>query len=236
VAKTLTTLLGLVTHALRGDAPASPLVAADLVNEAGERLVAAHPWNWLLRPPASLSLTAGQNYVALPADFASLYSIDIAQDVGWSIRMTEPAEVASLRARQSYPGFGFVAAVAHPGQTVVTAAPGPPRLELWPTPTQNYVNALTIVYRPGWAVLAAGTDVANVPVWVEPLLSEMVVAVAQGYEDETPESRVMRVLAGPTFASTVARDGRLLRAGLAMGGGHTGRRAYPAYVPLVAGP
>jgi hypothetical protein len=212
MALTLAQLRLIAKHALGGGSPAVIVTDADttldmLINQAGEQLVALHPWQWLMAPPSTLNFTADQAYVALPSDFGEMVEVAY-NDSLRCFHWVTPQELAVRRGRAIQWDGAYHGAVFWPGQTVVTANAGAPRLELHPTPASSVTGALRLVYRRGWTVLDTATDVANVPLWIEPLLVELINAWAGGAENEPERQALLAgVRGGVTFDAAVRRDG-----------------------------
>jgi hypothetical protein len=86
-----------------------------------------------------------------------------------------------------------------------------PRLELWPTPTEDDPTGLSVRYLSGWVDIAgdaADEYIIAVPNYVEALLIQYARAFAVAYEDEGLNPRLMEIDAGPIFNNAKARDGR----------------------------
>lgn len=213
MALTLANLRAMAQHIL-GGAPGTIVTSATatgnlMVNEAGRRLAMSHTWKWLERNPTTLDLTSGQAYIALPTDFAHLIACEAAPSLGRCLNLTTFGGLAEMRARLITTTGAYFAAIVQPTQAAANSAPGAPRLELWPTPGANVTAAFAIWYRAKWTELSSDTDVANVPLWIEPLLCQMVRAVAKGYEEEDIDDRIDRVLGGGTFAQAIEHDGQI---------------------------
>lgn len=210
MALTLTQLSAIAKHAIGGD-PAGFITDAattktHFVNQAGQLLSALHEWNYLKRPSTLLSFVADQTYVALPSDLAELTEI-VYNAAGGSVVLTTLATVDEARAQNIGYGNQYLGAVSFPTQTGVTLSPGAPRLELHPTPTASTADILICRYRAGWTVLSSGTDVANVPVWIEPLLEDCVRAVARGRSNnQTSAEFAAQVMQSPFFEIAKRRD------------------------------
>ena len=206
-ALTRTKLENHALHAIGGVLDAR-LSVTDLVNEAGERLVNMHPWNWLQREPTDLSLTADQKFVTLPTDFRDIVAIHTNSSVNNAVYLTTMDDIITRRGSQiSITQTDYWAALAWPTQASTTSAPTNPRLELWPTPNAAVANAWSLVYRAQWVPLAAIQDVPNIPTWLNPLLIQFVRAVAMGYEDGDVETRCAQVEQGSSAYSARSRDG-----------------------------
>lgn len=216
---TLRQLMQYAEHAA-GDGFDGRTPAADIVNAAGQNLAAAHDWQWLARAPVDLASTAGQGYTTLPSDFAELEAIHHASVVVHRVDLGELALYRKYR-DQDTPNFDYYVAV---GYEADTAGAMTARLEIWPAPSTTETNLFQLVYRAGWLPLAADTDVARVPVWIEPLLIEYVrvegrIAAAGGGSLEAEQLRE-RLGNGQLMRQSLRRDGATqVRIGRLRGGG-----------------
>jgi len=201
-----------------------PGTYAQIINEAGRTLVNAHQWNFLQRPPVSLSLTANQEYVNLPSDVGQVVAISASQTAAWAFRFTTMQALIAMRQMYFIPAWGYAGALVQPTQTNATTAPGQPRIELWPTPSSTQTNVLLMEYRAKWTEFSGSgaNDYANIPLYAESLLVALVRAVAQGYEEDAVEdvtSRIDKVLGGSLFNTATEQDGM----------------TQPTYGPIVGG-
>jgi hypothetical protein len=208
MARTLANWRSVVTHALDGS-PAVIVTSADvtanlIVNDAGKILTGKRRWNWYNRA-ASLNLTISQSYVAMPTDFSEFKAITY-NGGSTLVRLVSLEQIDQIRALGIASTAELYAAITQPGQTVVTAAPAAPRLEITPTPAASATGALLLRYRAGWTALSGDTDVANIPEQFEPLFEELVRAVAKGREDGDLPARVGAVFASDLWRSAVDWD------------------------------
>lgn len=210
---TLANLRAMITHALGGSSASIITSAAatmnHMVNEAGRRVSMAHPWKHLERPPTTLDLTISTAYIALPAEFSHLVAYEAAPSLGRCLNLTTYQGLAEMRARLITTTGAYFGAIVQPTQSSASTAQSVPRLEIWPTPSASVTAAFTVWYRAKWTELSGDTDVANVPLWFEPLLVQFVRAVAKGYEEEDIDDRIDRILGGGTFAQAIEHDGQI---------------------------
>lgn len=211
MALTLASLKNHVKHALGGE-PAVIVSSADatkqqFVNEAGRFLCAMHDWKFLERAPTALSLTASQQYVALPTGFGQLIAAAAINSVGCPFEMTTFDAIANMRANVVTVTGKLWAAIVHPAQANQTSAPPVPRLELYPTPSDSITDAITIFYRAGWTELTDDTHLANIPLYTEALLVQLVRAFARGYEEDQLDDLVDRVVGGQIAQRAIEYDG-----------------------------
>jgi hypothetical protein len=242
MALTITKLRNRIKLALGGTV-ASTIDQDDIVNEAGRLLHVMHLWKFTERPPVSLNFTQDQAYVDLPSDFGQAVEIRYNADALNLFRLATFAEIAELRSALITPPSTYHGAIVQPGQTSATAAMGSPRLELAPTPSAAVSDALKLWYRAKWTEItySTGNEVANVPAHVETLLSELVAAVAQGYNERDAGSmsaRLAEIEAGPLFQNAVTYDGMIQPdyGEIGPGAAVMGRRSDPITWQSVAAP
>jgi len=183
---TFAELKAAVTHAL-GKSPDSSLTSeGEIVNDALADFVNLHPWSWR-RKASSLNLTADQNYVALPSDFAALDAIQMACTSG-CLHPTSLQQIIDGRSSTlAVPISGtYWYAVAWTGQTSATASPTA-RLELWPTPAATVASAITLSYFRIIPALSGATDLPDMPPHFHRALKAFVRAHALE-EDGQPEA------------------------------------------------
>lgn len=191
-----------------GGSPELTTVAA-MVNMAGHHLAAMHPWGWLIRPPAGISLVASQEWAALPSDFGEVVAVRSSDLTGFQFVGYE--ELIELRFQQAAIASGWVAAVVY-SPAGGSTPPDAPRLEVYPTPAANQSNALRIVYRAGWTEVTTGTDALRIPGWMDLLFYEVLRAVVLGIEEHDAggvDSRLAQIQGGSVFMAAAKRDGRV---------------------------
>lgn len=172
---TLSELRGYITHIHSGgnvddDLPGSSVTGRHdrFINDAGRWFFSHHPWNFTMRPPASLTFTAGVGHVDLPFDFGQRIAYQMTDGLNYGLVFTTPQSVATRRATTlTVSQNSYWAAVVHPGKPSLAEAPGPPRLELWPVPSSTAADVLTLWYRTRWIDLQNATDAADLPEWAE---------------------------------------------------------------------
>lgn len=225
-----------VVHALGAD-PATGVDKGRLVNDAMYHMANMHPWRWRRGGPARLSLVAGQSYVELPQDFGEVYSVQYPGSLSRQVIMTTVDDIEVKRAQEiSPPGWTLWVAVnsgsldedaREQGLTVNV-------LEIWPTPTANETDALSIVYLRSMDELSEETDVPQIPPWLDYGLELLVRDFAHTVEDDNPESAARGRFASmmPEF---VRRDsGTQTRFGVMQGGlvprGQSVSPFYPSHI------
>ena len=212
MAKTLANLRAIARHALGGKAAPATLGSAaltetDYVNQAGAHLCNMHEWNWLARASTTLTLTASQSTITLPATLMEVLAIEYL-DTSVRVKLVSSEEFERRKLDTQNPTGVLYAAVYFPTRASVTDVPGAPILEVTPTPEETVSGALTLRYRMEWTALSSDTDKANVPAFIEPLLEEIIRAIAKGREDDSADARLAAIAKGATFQAAVRRDSR----------------------------
>lgn len=174
-----------------------------IVNTAGRHLLSMYPWSFVGKASATLDVTANQSYIALPVDFGNLDSINATNSLYRRIRMTSVGEILGLRTSLvSVGAWTYVGAISWASATQ-------PRLEIWPTPSETQLAAITIFYKARWVDLTSDTATVLVPTHLEPLLIQLVRAFARGYEMEdqaTLGARLAEIEQGPIMAAAARFD------------------------------
>jgi hypothetical protein len=184
---------------------AAVLSARELVNMAGEHLMAMREWVFATRASSTLGVTAGQAYVNLPSDFARMVAID-SEANNWLFQLVSYADLlAYKRANITY--TQTFATVVWPDQATDTTAPVGARLELYPVPATTAADVIRITYRACWKVLTKPNQVPNIPIYVEPLFVQLLQAFAAGMADGSVSQRVALIRASELFMSVAERDG-----------------------------
>lgn len=205
MALTLAQLRSHATFAVGGSIPTDIGVDA-VVNFAGRHLYTMHKWRWAERPLSSLGFTADQSYVALPSDLLQITGAWAGADLSSSFRLVTPHEIAERRKGSTVTTGEYVGAMVWPTQTNQTTAMGAPRLEIHPTPAANVTAAISLMYRAKWIELTDAAHIANVPEWIDPLLSELVSACARGFIEDRRSELLDQVAMGSTFRNAVTTD------------------------------
>lgn len=189
-----------------GDLPRH-ISVVELVNLTGNWFTAVHQWKYLQRSSASLDFVVGQDYVALPADFKSIVSVETA-GLTSGIDLTVLERVLELRKNSAGATNWFECAV----EWDHSVAPPTPRLAIWPTPTAAQTGALTVYYRARWPEVTSDNDTLMVPWYAEGAFIQAVRAHAAGYEESnnaTLEQRLAMVMAGPTWIAARKNDAQV---------------------------
>jgi len=157
----------------------------DVVNDAGRYLTRMHDWNWLERPRYEMQLVSGQQWGALPGDFAAIKSVDSTNNYLRSARVTTVSHLDHLRGNIAAFTLDFYVAIEYPAQNASTENQPGPRLHIYPTPGSGLTDAaagtITMRYRAGWLAIKDEISVPNVPEDVEGLLIELVRAHGKAY-------------------------------------------------------
>lgn len=156
-----------------------------------------------------IDFTLLQPSIALPSDFGELTSLEMTDTLVESIRLTSLDELNKIRMLGSqYGSWDFWAALSFPGQSSTTTVPSP-QLEIYPPPTVSETGAITIYYRRGWTELSDTAAVANIPLYCEGLLREIVRAYGQGLEEDDVaalSTRLQLIENGPVFKAAQRQD------------------------------
>jgi len=89
--------------------------------------------------------------------------------------------------------------------------PGParPRLDIYPAPTANDEDAVTLYFKGGWTTLDEDTILMAIPEWFEPVYIAAVRQVSAGFEmegDSPMADRLTDIFHGPEYAAAVQVD------------------------------
>ena len=108
-----------------------------------------------------------------------------------------------------------------------------PRFDLWPTPTADMAEALTVYYRGGWRAIDSDTAIVPIPEYVNPLYITAVRAVARGMEmqDEAAlEDRLNRLRVSTLFMEGERADNNVQHTSGRMAGGAVSRQSRPSHL------
>jgi len=158
----------------------------DVVNDAFLEFATEAEWSWLQTSSSSLAFVANQSHVDLPEDFNSIVSVTHPQTGLWPVYVTSIAHIMRLRASYVQVDVSYFSYFALGGYSPTT--PGRRVLEMWPTPTANAPNALTLYYRKGPALLEEPEDVPVMPRECESALIHKVRAKAYELADNNFQS------------------------------------------------
>lgn len=202
-----------------------------VINQAGNYLVGLEAWNWLLRPPAYLTLSAGQEYVSLPSDFGRMEHVQMSPSLTNTFNWTDISTIVDLRTSGVNIGtLEYWGAVAYPGIAATGVNPDP-RLEIYPTPASTSVNAMRVVYRSRWKTQtnpANDSDYIPIPEFMEPLFVQILRAFARGLEEEDDASlskRLLEIHQGPVYMAASKMDAQYQTDMGAITGGPVGWRS-----------
>lgn len=164
-----------------------------ILNDAGRYLCNMHEWKWQNRPPLNLDFVADQNYVDLPLDFKMSGHIQVTNTLISTVKMVGMPHIMFLRGSAlSYPFFFFVA-LSWP-QPQKGSPPSGPRLEMWPTPVDSEIGAMTIFYDAKWTEITEGSDVPMIPTDLEFILIELCRTITRTYTDPRLEFKRTELL------------------------------------------
>lgn len=158
------------------------LPVATIINSAGQHLFNMHPWNFREGGRVNLTFSADQSFVTLPVDFAGVTGYSMSSTTQ-DFELTTPQVIAELiDSNVTATGYKFWGAIVQPPPDALTSAMPPQQLDIYPTPSSN--ATLRLYYRRGWAVLSSNTHIAQIPVYCEPLLIELVKAFSLGHWED----------------------------------------------------
>ncbi|MCC7407388.1 MAG: hypothetical protein IT442_04910 [Phycisphaeraceae bacterium] len=221
-----------VRHALGSPAEAEMDIApATIVNDALEHLAALHAWNWLISGEKYLDLTASQPYVELPDDFGDLISLAAGSSWNASLAPVTWDEMIALRrgslATGAWSSYVYCVSTGNVETGDEDAGLTLPTLELYPTPTETVVDALSFIYRRVPRRLVDDTDRPQIPSYLDRALSLLARGFARTDYEDDPESAYTRELRS-ILADAMNRDGLTRTSfGLGASGLVRGRRSNP---------
>ena len=182
--------------------------------------------------------------MALPSDFGSILSLHSTNSLTNSVSLTSMEHLSTLRMSSvDLSGWDHYAAVnwGQVNTSVTSLGQAPtPRLEVWPTPTAEDIDAFTLSYRADWVEVTSSSNVIAIPDFCEAVFIGIVRAMALGYEEDTTAStdqRLAELLMGPMMLAAKTRDARVQPQYGALRGGHVGGQAGGSFLRTsVAGP
>lgn len=197
-----------IKHTLGGGLP-DDIEPLAIINEAGRNLVTLHPWKWLYRPPVTLGQVSGQSWIALPSDFGGIISLEFTIGLTHFVVQTTLNQIQNYRANLiTVPAYTLYAAVIYTEDPTTGAST--PRLEIFPTPGSTDASAIQLIYRATWVdITNTDTDVTITPDWMDPILLQLIRAVARGFHSEDQGSmsqRLTDVMSSPLWRKAVERD------------------------------
>ena len=141
----------------------------------------------------------------LPSDFGGIKDISSTNSLVNDIQMVPHEQILALRTNQVEvtSSWSYRAAVTYVG------SPPRPVIDLYPDLVESAVDLFNLFYKRGWARLAAGSAIVDIPDFCNGLFLQIVRAFALGYEDEDQgnlDQRLMVVSNGPLFTSAQQFD------------------------------
>jgi len=178
----------------------------EIINHAGQHLF-GESWRFRERTSKLLSLVGGQAWIDLPSDVGEIMRVTAQEPYTYTFHLIAPQEFANLSQNEVVPPVGYIACLSH--GTSNDGQPAP-RLDLFPTPSQNDNDSIRIRYRVRWVPITTstpGTYQIQIDEYAEALMVLLVRAYAEGGEDGTTEARLAAIDAGPTAERARGRDG-----------------------------
>lgn len=179
-----------IVHAL-GAEPSSGETSGEIVNDALQELCSMRSWRWRRGGPVSLDFVANQSYIELPQDFGEEEVITYPGSVAKQMIRVTMAELEKMRATTAQPvGFSYYYAInsgslddsaREEGLTVNL-------IELYPTPTADVTDAITLTYLRNVDRLEDDADVPQIPPWMDFSLDLLCRAMAKTLEDDDPSN------------------------------------------------
>lgn len=208
-------LVQLIAH--KTDSPdAGAMSGIAIVNEAGRFIVSLRPWNFQLRPSATLALVSGQNYLLLPADFGRIAGPPTTHPSGQRIRQMQMStfDIVTRMRGSLNPTSGidgtYIGAVVFAPAAGGFGGPPVPRIEVWPPVAQSDATAFALPYYACWDERSDDAQFVNVPPYAEDLLRHLVREIAAGYENDDEKSvwaREDEILASSLYKKVALADG-----------------------------
>lgn len=135
------------------------------VNQLGYWWTNTHPWKYLQGATTTLDLTAAQEYVALPADFASVVSLRPTDERTSNFYLTTIDGLEARRSGTVIPELTYWGAIVH-AQT--TDDEPTQRLELYPTPASTTTTGyFRLAYRRDWREVTGDQAKIDLPRYLE---------------------------------------------------------------------
>lgn len=183
---------------------------AEIVNNAGEYLY-SNPWNFRNTTSRLLNTVLNQPFIQLDADVGEIVSILGSTAYGSRIDLITKYEMDLHRLGSgtvSSVGVSFACVSASP--LTAGSANQTNRLELYPTPSDSTVGAITIrcsVVFPNVSAISDDTFVLSMPVYVQNLFIAYCKAFAISYEIENLSAMLIQIDQGPLMDQARRKDG-----------------------------
>lgn len=180
---------------------------ASTINGAG-RFLFSRAWGFRRLPAVTITISAGAEYVELPATAGGFLALRHASDWSRELIILSPESFEQVRANQTAPvDFGERYGTITRSSSAAGAGLGARRLDVWPAPAANEdwrLRSLRV-----WPTITAATDGADlvpVPDYCEALLIDLVRVFAQGREEDGLSERLTSVVRGPVWAIALQAD------------------------------
>lgn len=189
----------------------SEIPPSAIANEAGRDLYNACEWNHLQRPPVTLDVVLGQEYITLPDDFGSCAETDITATTfgAYSLLLRTMPQVVDARTILGTPSTGsWVGAIVFADPAGAPTMPRA-RIEIGPVPTADADAAFTLSYRAGWVDVTNPGDICFVPPFFEPLYIRAACLWLAGYEKDRQgslEDRMDRLQQSSLWMNAISQD------------------------------
>lgn len=175
-----------------------------IANQAGRALYSRFGWTWRSHGPVALAGVSGQDYIALPADFARALKVTAASGLT-PVETVTPDRIMEYRQdllAVSGVGVVYVSFIAWSSQVNGVAGPAP-RMDLYPTPASDGEPSLLLRYERKWKELSENDPDAhpNIPDEAELALVYKGMAIVKTLLEDNP---------GPMEQSYEAEVSRLI--------------------------
>lgn len=128
-------------------------------------------------------------YAPLPSDYGEEISTTYPNSFARRMIRTTIEGIAELRAAPiQHFGHTFYYAITSGQSSSPAAGIDTPRIELYPTPTADVLNAITIVYRRNIARLTNAGDIPQIPTWMDYAFDLLCRSFAMTLEDDNPDN------------------------------------------------
>lgn len=145
-------------HAL-GKTPDSRHDLVLTLNRAGRALTTRFSWSWRMHASATITGTASQNYIGLPAAFAQLVSVTAALTSGYTVGITTIDDIERMRAEGSSVAGGiWWLAFGDWAAPVSSSVNRVQRVAIYPTPATGSEPSFTLKYKAKWVDFAGSAS------------------------------------------------------------------------------
>jgi hypothetical protein len=209
----------------------------ELLNDAGRTMFAMEEWKFNNRPPYDLDFTANDSFVALPSDFGKINGIQVPSSLDTTVKLVTMSDILQYRSNTLNDPFHYYVALVYPTQTAQTGSLSVPRLEVYPTPSAASTGALKLDYEAGWVTMSAVTHVPNIPINMETLYLQIIIAMARSlHNPRISQTKLLdEITAGSTYKNLSRSYGNHQQSLGSHTGGIVGTPEHTIYRPFEPG-